>query len=186
MTPEDTAIPNLPTNSSLQKAKMELRERIQEITARAVQSEEVIPAENNTNEQTDGKKREDEKNIEEQSPIESAEEIMHRQVEIAKRKAQAAAALAMKQIASTSHTIPPKHHQPEQEHTNEDRKKRGDTTQEENVDKSEKGKKTVHWEKSIATKATEYTEDEKKLWTYISNVELEGGEQGWKPQHDSW
>jgi type IV secretory pathway VirB9-like protein len=107
-------------------------------------------------------------------------------VAIAKQKAQAAAALAMKKIASTSHTIPQKQHQTEQEHTNEDRKKRGDTTQEENVDKLEKGKKTVHWEKSIETKAKEYAEDEKKLWIYISNVELEGGEQGWKPQHDSW
>jgi hypothetical protein len=44
MTPADTAIPNLPTNSSLQKAKMELRERIQEITARTAQREEVLPA----------------------------------------------------------------------------------------------------------------------------------------------
>jgi hypothetical protein len=33
---------------------------------------------------------------------------------------------------------------------------------------------------------TTYTKDEKTLWIYISNVELPGGEQGWKPTHDSW
>lgn len=31
-----------------------------------------------------------------------------------------------------------------------------------------------------------YTEEEKTLWLYISNTELPGGEQGWKPTHDSW
>ena len=48
------------------------------------------------------------------------------------------------------------------------------------------GMKHVHWDTNIPKEKKTYTENEKKLWMYISNVEVPGGEQGWKPVHDSW
>ena len=42
------------------------------------------------------------------------------------------------------------------------------------------------WEQNVQEKQETYTEENKKLWVYLSNVELIGGAQEWKPQHDSW
>ena len=46
--------------------------------------------------------------------------------------------------------------------------------------------KRVHWNTNIPQEKKTYTKTDKKLWMYISNVELPGGKPGWKPVHDSW